>query len=75
MICFEEDSASAVLLADAQAAFFGQLYAILDQLGTATTAHRFSDEHNGGFRAGCSRLQANRDGKPARWPSSSWWKP
>ena len=65
VICFEEDSCFPLCsLADAQAAFFGQLYAILDQLGTSDYALCFSDDHNGGFRR---RLfpgyKANRDGK------------
>ena len=65
IIRFEEDSCFPLCsLADAQVAFFGQLYAILDQLGTSDYALCFSDDHNGGFRR---RLfpgyKANRDGK------------
>ena len=65
VICFEEDSCFPLCsLTDAQAAFFGQLYAILDQLGTSDYALCFSADHTGGLRR---RLfpgyKANRDGK------------
>lgn len=65
-ICFEEDSCFPLCsLADAQAAFFGQLYAILDQLGTSDYALCFSDDRNGGFRRKLfPGYKANRDGKP-----------
>ena len=67
VICFEEDSCFPLCsLADAQAAFFGQLYAILDQLGTSDYALCFSDDHNGGFRRKLfPGYKANRDGNPA----------
>lgn len=66
VICFEEDSCFPLCsLADAQAAFFGQLYAILDQLGTSDCALCFSDDRNGGFRRKLfPGYKANRDGKP-----------
>ena len=66
LICFEEDACFPLCsLADAQAAFFGQLYAILDRLGASDYALCFSDDRNGGFRPKLfPGYKANRDGKP-----------
>ena len=84
IIRFEEDSCFPLCsLADAQAAFFGQLYAILDQLGTSDCALCFSDDHNGGFRrrlfpgykatiASASSPRSPRSWRGGKRSSSAW---